>query len=86
MGTHNIGLFRPFLCHISNTFCRAIVKLTSVVLLIGHGEVPTDFSNESAKEPSIIHIYIKKNVDVLVSVDYQPTSLENCLLLSLRPQ
>ena len=76
---------QPFLCHVSNIFCRAIVKLTSVVVLIRQERLQQTFSNESAEEPSIIHIH-QKNVDVLVSVDYQPIPLENCLLLSLSPQ
>ena len=74
----------PFLCHVSNTFRRALVNLTSVVLLIRQERFQHTFSNESAWEPSIIHIH-QKNVDVLVSVDYQPKPVGNCLLLSLRP-
>ena len=75
----------PFLCHVSNTFRRAIVKLTSVVLLIRQERFQQTFSNESAEEPSIIRIH-QRNLDVLVSVDYQTRPLENCLLLSLSPQ
>ena len=77
-------MIHPFLCHVSNIFQRAIVKLTSVVLLIRQERFQQTFSNESAEEPSIIHIH-QKNVDVLVSVDYQPRPLKNCLLLPLSP-
>ena len=78
------GLFQPFLCHVSNTFSRAIVKLTSVVLLIRQERFQHTFSNESAWEPSIIHIHQKK-CRCISKCDYQSKPVEDCLLLSLTP-